>query len=390
MLTPHFKFLRSAYFFQDLTDAEIQTIAELSREESYTAGDVIFRETSRADKFYIVLDGKVEVWKDYDSIHRDILAVHGEGHLFGEMALIDDLPRSATIVARTGVRVLFLYRDDFIRVLRTNANVALSLLRSLSAMVRKSNDTFIEDLRSRNLELEEANRQLREAQEELLRAERLSNLGKFSSLILHDIRNPISIVKSYGEMLLMSADDPEKRDLYARNIIREAERLNFIASELLDYSRGEIRLNMSIVTMGDFLEKLRRYLSDRFASRNLRIVFHSTVTAPVIFDEERMLRVLINLSDNARKAMSPGGTLTVDVGHSNDLLTFAVRDTGEGMPPEILKRIFEPFFSSSRDGGTGLGMVIVKNIVEAHHGSLDVESGKGTGTVVHIRLPLRG
>jgi len=389
-LTQYFHFLRSAYFFQDLTDGEIESIAELAQEESFRSGQMIFSEMSSPDKFYIVLEGKVEVWKDYESLDRDLLAVHGEGHLFGEMALIDDLPRSATIVARTEVRVLFLYRDAFIHVLRTNSNVALSLLRSLSAMVRKSNDSFVEDLRRRNLELENANRQLREAQEELLRAERLSNLGKFSSLILHDIRNPISVVKSYGEMLLVNAGDPEKRELYARNIIREADRLNFIASELLDYSRGEIRLNMSIVNIDDLLDKLRRYLEDRFASRNLHMVFTSTVKVPVIVDEERMLRVLINLSDNARKAMSSGGTLSINVDRSGDLLTIVVADSGVGMTEDVLKRVFEPFFSTSTHGGTGLGMVIVKGIVDAHEGNLDIRSSPGKGTSVRITLPLRG
>lgn len=388
-MTDYYVFLRQAYFFQDLTDDEIRIIAELAREEKFKAGEVVFRETSRADKLYIVRQGQVEVWKDFDEPDRDLLAVHGEGHLFGEMALIDDLPRSATIVARTDVRVIYLLRDAFISVLKSNSNVALSLLRSLSAMVRKSNDSFVDDLRRQNLELEAANRQLREAQEELLRAERLSNLGKFSSLILHDIRNPISILKSYGEMIAMTADDPDKTREHALKIVREADRLNFIASELLDYSRGEIRLNMSVMTISALFEKLRGYLSDRYASRNLQMKFTTDVATPVILDEERMLRVLINLAENARKAMGQGGTLSVSVTKEADTLIFTVKDNGEGMAPDVLKRIFEPFYSSSKSGGTGLGMVIVKNIVEAHHGILDVHSAPGKGTTITMRLPLR-
>ncbi len=388
-MADYYTFLRQAYFFQDLTEEEVRVIAELANEESFRAGEVIFRETSRAEKFYIVREGQVEVWKDFDDAKRDLLAVHGEGHLFGEMALIDDLPRSATIVARTNVRVIYLLREAFISVLKNNSNVALSLLRSLSAMVRKSNDSFVEDLRRQNVELEAANRQLREAQEELLRAERLSNLGKFSSLILHDIRNPISIVKSYGEMIVMTANDAEKTREHASKIIREADRLNFIASELLDYSRGEIRLNMSVVLLSGFFEKLRGYLADRYASRNLQMNFTTEEVGPVIFDEERLLRVMINLAENARKAMTNGGVLSIHAAREGATLNFAVTDNGEGMSTEVLQMIFEPFFSSSKNGGTGLGMVIVKNIVEAHHGSLDVSSTPGVGTTVKIRLPHR-
>lgn len=386
----YYPFLRRVYFFKDLTDDEVALIARLGREATYAAGEVIFRETSPADKFYIVLDGTVEVWKNFETAGQDWLAEHGAGHLFGEMSLIDDLPRSASIVAKTDARVLYLPRDDFNTVLTTHPNIALSLLRSLSAMVRKSNESFVEDLRRRNEELESAYRKLQEAQEELLRAERFSNLGKFSSMILHDIRNPISVLKSYGEMILMNAEAPDRVRTFASGALKEADRLNFLANELLDYSKGEIRLNMSIVELDALLERLREYVGDRFEARNVELVLTNNYKGSVILDEERMLRVLINLAENARKATGAGGRFSVDIDRKGELLRITVADNGEGMPPAILNRVFEPFFSSSGSGGTGLGMVIVKNIVEAHRGELSVESAPGVGTTIRIVLPLHG
>jgi signal-transduction protein with cAMP-binding, CBS, and nucleotidyltransferase domain len=140
----------------------------------------------------------VEVWKDWGDSEADLLAVHGPGHLFGEMALIDELPRSATVIARNPVRVLSIGRQDFHRIITENASVALSVMRSVSSMVRVSNDNFVESLRKRNRELVKTNRQLKNTQSRLLRAERLSVLGRFSTLILHDIRNPISILRRTG------------------------------------------------------------------------------------------------------------------------------------------------------------------------------------------------
>jgi signal transduction histidine kinase len=385
----YYTFLRDVYFFKDLSDEDIGLIEDLCKEDAFEAGDVIFLEGSRAEKFFIIIEGKAEVWKDYNMEEPDLLAVHGKGHLFGEMALIDDLPRSATMVAGTFTRVLFLYRDEFHQIIQNNSSVAISIIKSVSSMVRKSNESFVEDLRAQNRELEETNMELKAAQKELIRSERLSNLGKLSSLILHDIRNPVAVLKGYAELILLGTDQVEKVDKYAREIIKETERLNLLASELLDYSRGEIRLNMSIVEPGNFMKKVLKHIDERFTAKDIKIKTQINYHQPVIMDEERMLRVMLNLSDNARKAMVRGGEYTLNINKAENGLTFTVADTGEGMSPEVLNNIYEPFYSSSKMGGTGLGMVIVKNIVEAHHGDLKIESKERKGTTVTITLPLR-
>ena len=384
----HFQFLRDVYFFSQLSDDEIRSIEQVCRLDRFERGQIIFRENAPAGRFFIVLDGMVEVWKDYASAKPDLLAVHGQGHLFGEMALIDDLPRSATVVAKTDTEVLYLFRQDFDRILREQSSVALSILRSLTAVVRKSNESFVDDLRRRNAELEDAYQKLQAAQDALIRAERLSNLGKMSSMILHDIRNPISILKGFGQMLQLVADDPAKVREYAASTVREADRLNRIAGELLDYSRGEIRLDIGVVDVAALFGRLSASIEQSFAARDLTLALDNRVTEPVLIDEERMLRVLVNLADNARKAMSRGGRCAVSAGREEGTLVLTVEDDGEGMPPEVLERVFEPFYSSSRDGGSGLGMVIVKSIVEAHRGRLVVESTPGVGTTVTTRLPV--
>lgn len=388
-VTEYYEFLREVYFFKDLDASEIELIASTCKEDRFEAGEVIFLEGSRAERFFIVLDGQVEVWKDFESTDPDMLAIHGPGHLFGELALIDDLPRSASVVARSDTRVLFLYRHEFSRILQDNSSVAVSILRSVSDMVRKSNQSFVEDLRQRNQDLEAAYSELKATQEELLRAERFSNLGKFSSMIIHDIRNPLSVLKSYAQMIAVSYEEPEKIKRYAGSISREVDRLSSLAGELLDYSRGEIRLDTQVVSVPAFLKRIEDYIRDSFQSRNIELVLHSDVDRPIIMDEERMLRVMLNLADNARKAMATGGRFSVSVSASNGMVTFLVGDTGDGMSPDVLEHIFEPFYSKSQSGGTGLGMVIVKNVVEAHQGSLRVESGPKAGTTVTITLPSR-
>ncbi len=389
-MTNHFEFLRNVYFFRDLKDHEIQRIAELCEETEFRPGDVIVQEGTPGDKFFIVLSGQVEVWQSYDKGTGDLLAVHGPGHLFGEMALVDEEPRSASVIARTAGHMLSLTREQFHDVLTESPSVALSVTRSLSAMVRKSNQSYVERLRSRNRQLEEAYRNLQEAQEELLRAERLSNLGKFSSMILHDIRNPLSILRGYGELIQVRPENEELVAKYAQNIVRESDRLNDLASELLDYSRGEIRLDVTVVALSALLRDLEERVRERLRSKGVSLETSCDVEELVLLDHNRLLRVLANLVDNARKAMPRGGKIVVGISHgSTGWFHLKVADTGEGMTKEVLERIFEPFYSSSREAGTGLGMVIVKQIVEAHEGSIVVESAPRKGTTVLITLPLK-
>jgi|YNPMSStandDraft_1061717.scaffolds.fasta_scaffold08896_4 signal transduction histidine kinase len=380
--------LRGVYFFRDLKDEELDALSLVCERTQYSRGDIVFQEGDKADYFFIIIHGSVEVWKDYFQTQPDLLAVHTDGHLFGEMALVDELPRSATVVAKTDLEVLRIFRDDFHAILEKNGRIAISILKSLSAMIRKSNEYFVGGLRQRNLELQQANEELRLAQEELLKNERLTSLGKFSSMVLHDIRNPVSVIRSYGEMILLNVEQVDRVKKYAHSILKETERLNLLVGELLDYSRGEIRLNLSIVSLHQFFEKLKSYISSGLESAHVELHIENEVKDPILMDEERMLRVFLNLTENSRKAMPQGGTLRIHADTNETQVRFLVEDTGQGMTKEVLSHIFVPFYSFSK-GGTGLGLVIVKNIVEAHEGTIQVESRIKKGTRVEIRIPRR-
>ena len=383
-----FAFLKKVYFFQDLPDGQIKKIQQVCHQIEYQPGQIIFDEGSQADRFYIVADGAVEVWKDYRLPEKDLLAVHERGHLFGEMALIDELPRSATVLAKESTRLFYIDRDDFHRIIQNNSEIAISILKSVSDMVRSSNEYFVESLRERARELEKTNQALQEAQEELLRKDRLSTLGKFSSLILHDIRNPLSILRSMAEMIILNSNESAKVERNAKRIITEADRLNQIASELLDYSRGDIRLNMAIVNLESFFNRILDAVEEKLQARDIKVVTEIKVSQPVIMDEQRMFRVFYNLADNARKAMPQGGTFTIRAFKADQTLKVEVSDTGVGMDPSIQRKIFDPFFSYSDEGGTGLGMSIVKSVIEAHNGTLFVTSKPKGGTTFRVTLPL--
>lgn len=384
----HLRFLRSVYFFDSLRDEEVEILLDVCHEEGLDAGEVVFAEGAKADKFYIVLEGTVQVWKGSGGSPEELLAEHGEGHLFGEMSLVDDLPRSATIRAKTATRLLTIQKRDFQRIVAANAGIALSVLRSLSSMVRKSNETFMESLRRRNAELEKLYEDLKRTQAEALRNDRLAALGRFASLILHDIRNPLSIVRAYAELILHGMEDGERVSESAKTIIRESDRLGGMVNELLDFARGEIRLSLSPVSLRALTKLLVDGLAERFSAARVRVQTEVSFDGPVILDERRMLRVLHNLADNAVKAMPRGGTLSLTVASHGEQYDIRISDTGVGMSEETKRHLFEPFFSAF-EGGTGLGMAIARSIVRAHRGELSAESEKGSGTTFTITLPAK-
>jgi len=381
------QFLKNIELFQGLSNEDLERISDLCHEEQFQAGEIIFQEGVVPDRFYIVMKGKVEVWKDYGTPFQDILALRGEGASFGEMALIDDLPRSATIRTAESTQVLFQHKKDFHRILEENHQISMAIMRSVSFMVRQSNETFINGLRDKNQKLEQAYEEIKQAQKELLRSERLSTLGKFASMILHDLRNPLSILKGYGEMLQFQKEQPEKVVFLSQKILNEADRLNRMVGELLDYSRGDIRLNLSPVSLGSFFMKIRESLLPTFEKRKIEILIDCRVDEPILMDQERMSRVIYNLSDNARKAMPKGGRLDIRAFTEKNEVVFEISDNGVGMTPEVKEKMFEPFYSSSTQGGTGLGTIIVSNVIEAHGGRLEVESEVDQGTKIRLFVP---
>jgi signal transduction histidine kinase len=364
----------------------MEALLDVAREQHFGSGEVVFAEGSAADKLYIVLEGTVQVWKGPG--RGELLAEHGAGHLFGEMALVDDLPRSATIRTASPVRLLTIQKRDFHRILASNAGIALPVLRSLSAMVRKSNEHFLEVLQRRNAELEKLYDDLKLTQTDALRNDRLVSLGRFASLIVHDIRNPLSIVRAYAELILHAVDNKERVTESALTIIRESDRLGDLAGELLDYARGEMRLSLSPVSVAALVKQVVEGLDRKFASARIAVRTDVTFDGPVIMDERRMLRALRNLADNAIKAMPRGGTFTLSASSRGELVDIRVADSGVGMSAEAMKHLFVPFYSSF-EGGTGLGMAIARSIVRAHRGDISVESESGAGTTFTITLPAK-
>lgn len=379
--------LRNIYFFHSIPEDGLLKIVSIGAEKSYEKGTVVFFEDMPGDFFFVILDGEVEIWKRYGQSDEILLGVSGAGQPVGEMALIDERPRSATVKARTNVNVLVIAAVDFKNLLLTENSICVTLLRASTMMVRRSNESHIADLDRQNRELSRANAELKAAQDELVNRERLSVVGRFSSLILHDIRNPLSALKSRVELLKQNYRERAYFEEAIEKINNDITRMEMLAAEFLDYARGEIRLQMSICDFRILFDRLRDSVSPKIEQRGIILHIENLVERPVILDENRMLRVLINASENAFKAMPSGGTLSIVARRDPEFVTLEISDTGTGMSPDVLSHVFEPFFSASSSGGTGLGMIIIKSIIDAHNGTVSVSSTEGKGTCLKLVIP---
>jgi signal transduction histidine kinase len=147
-------------------------------------------------------------------------------------------------------------------------------------------------------------------------------------------------------------------------------------------------LNLSLVKPKDLFEEVLLEIKPIISARSLKINLDIQCNQTLLLDKERIQRVLHNLIENSRKALPVNGNIRIRSRQEAQVLALSIADDGVGMSEEILHHIFEPFYTQSSQGGTGLGMMIAKNIVEAHQGSITVDSKEDKGTMVTIRLPL--
>jgi signal transduction histidine kinase len=224
----------------------------------------------------------------------------------------------------------------------------------------------------------------------LRRSDRLATLGRVAAAMAHELRNPLSSIRGFGQLFRKHAvteKDPTLRQ-YADMIVGEVDRLNGVITTMLKFSRPiEVRCEPSDVR--SVINHLLRLVHADAKHRNITLCSHvASDVPPVMMDTNLMTQALLNLLINALDAMPQGGNLTIDVTRTaTQRVSIAVRDTGTGFSREHLSQIFQPYFTT-KPTGTGLGLATVDKIVAEHGGRIRVESALGKGTVFYIELPL--
>lgn len=252
---------------------------------------------------------------------------------------------------------------------------------------RKQMEKKLEEY-SQHLEelVEKRTRQLKEAQEQLIKSERLAAVGQAAAMVGHDLRNPLTSIKGatfYLKRKLCSKVGREAMEML-EFIEKDVGYSNEIIADLMEYSK-EIRLQLTESTPKSVV---RDALSLVEIPENVQLVDLTKSAPKIIMDVEKMKRVFGNLIKNAIDAMPTGGKLAIAGRESNANVEITFVDTGIGMAEEIMEKIWTPFFTTKAKG-MGLGLAICKRILEAHGGSISVESTVGKGTTFTVTIPVK-
>jgi two-component system NtrC family sensor kinase len=241
---------------------------------------------------------------------------------------------------------------------------------------------------------------LKQSQDTLRRADRLSSLGMLTAGLAHEIRNPLVAIRTFTQLLPERYDDAEFREGFQGLALKEVDRICGLINDLLSFARPS-KPNVAPENVNDVVDNIARILEAQAKEKGMAISreFHDNLPK-VWIDREQMKQVFMNLLLNAIQAMREGGSISIatravqrnGAEPSGEFVQVEIRDTGVGIPEENLQHIFDPFFTS-KDEGSGLGLAVSHQIVQEHGGFVTVESivGKGTAFFVHVPVgkPIR-
>lgn len=256
--------------------------------------------------------------------------------------------------------------------------------------IRKLNRELEQKVLDRTAQLEEKNLLLVKTQEDLVRAAKLADIGMLAAGVAHEINNPMAIIRGNAELLQMALpeDDPNREEV--DTIAQQVGRVERIIGSLLKFARQQQR-RLGTVSLHPLLDDILKQMGHQVPLTGIEIRKEYAADLPTLDgDPDHLRQVFTNLVLNAIQAMPGGGVLTVATARDEEAgtCTISVGDTGSGIAPEDLKRIFSPFFTTKSEG-TGLGLSVSYGIVRDHGGNIQVESKAGEGTAFRVVLPLR-
>ena len=253
---------------------------------------------------------------------------------------------------------------------------------------------MIEKLEDTVTSLHQSYEKLTETQTQLIRSERLASMGQMAAGIAHEVNNPLGTILIYAHLMRDNPDLSQEARQDVGIVIDEANRCKTIVGGLLNFAR-QSRAVLVPASLSELLKKAAETCNARLQNDSIHIDVDAPSDLPEAhLDPDQMLQVVLNLMQNAVDSMPKGGTITASARHNETAGEFliAIRDQGSGIPPEIMEKIFSPFFSTKAVGkGTGLGLAICYGIVKIHRGQIRARNNSdGPGATFEIVLPANG
>lgn len=361
--------LENNKLFSQLSPVHLSNLRRIAQEQTFSPGREIFKEGDPGDGIYVVREGLVEISFIGGQTGRYVFTEAGAGELLGEMAVIEDQPRSANAIARKESVLYFMPRAEILRLMEQCPELAMALLKETSHRLRTFNRQYLR---------------------EVLQAERLAVVGRFARSIVHDLKNPLNIIGLTAEMAAMGQVTAEARDTALQTIRQQVDRINDLVAEILDFTQGgSPELMLPPIDYARFVEQVLEELRAEAALKSATVELENpppSIALPL--NPKRLRRLFFNLFANATDAMPRGGRIILRFHSTPRELITGLEDTGPGIAPEIAGQLFEAFATYGKVNGTGLGLSICKKIIEDHRGWIAARTEPGRGAIFEFGLPL--
>jgi signal transduction histidine kinase len=360
--------LKTSKVFANLAPTELKALETIAAERTFDPGREIFKEGDAGDGIYFLRSGSVEISGIMGENARQIFSQARPGDIFGEMAVFEDKPRSASATAREPSSAYFFDREQMLELAGRSPALSLVLLREISHRLREFNRQYLS---------------------EVLQAERLAIIGRFARSIVHDLKNPLNIIGLTAEMAAGPATSSALRDQASNTIRKQVDRINDMIGEILEFTQGsQTAVILAPTNYAEFVRRLLEELRPEAALKSAAInLENQPPDMALLMDPRRLRRVFCNLIANATDAMPQGGTITMRFRVAPNEIVTELQDSGKGIAPEISGQLFEAFATHGKENGTGLGLSISKRIIEDHHGWIKARNAPGHGAVFSFGLP---
>ncbi|RPI91705.1 MAG: sensor histidine kinase [Chloroflexi bacterium] len=386
--------------FKGLEDDELEELASLTELRTYPPEHVLCREGAYEDVLYIVAEGKIVISQKLIDGEERILRIGGRGDVVGEMALIQNAPRAATVRTTTECTVLEMEKEDFETILSRSPRLAIDLIRITLDRIRANDQKMIADLQRTNKVLRHLDR----------------NKLEFIQIAAHELRTPLTVLDGYAKVLRSFPEASTNVALgqVIDGIIKGADRIHEVVNMMLDLTRiGSETLKVASVPvpLKRIITDLMRSFERVTAGRRIGIMARYAAATPIILGDPALIeKSLYQLIVNAIKYTPDGGRILITarptvMDDHTACAEIAVRDRGIGLDAEHHDLIFEKFYqvgdvalhssgkTTFKGGGPGLGLALVRGVAHAHGGKVWVESAghdevNFTGSTFYLQLPL--
>lgn len=372
--------------FPDLEEKGLAELASVAQLRTYPPGTILCHEGCIEDTFYIIVDGRAEVCNRFEGNTEIVLHRPGPGEFFGEIALVQEGPRIATVRTSETTKVLEIGRQAFTSVLQRSASMAVRIMLQVSSRLRDGDQRAITDLRQKNVELAQAYAEL-DAQQRLRSA--------FLTTIAHELRTPLTAATGYLHLVNSGAVTAEQEPEFLKVVANNLDTVVHLVNNLLFLQELElITPEFKLLNIEDVISKAVKAVEDQAVEADLTISTHVDRGLPEIMGNANGLRRAVGaLLENAVKFSPEGGGIFVRARTKDGALRIEVRDPGIGFPMEQLGDVFEPFTRIEATGGhlfggVGLGLPIARQVVELHGGHIEIESEVSKGSTFAIVLPI--